>query len=115
MMSEINHYKQKSHCIWILAQLIITELGCLVFTFTYMECSCKCTSNKRYYNISDCWLIRKMLLGRKMLYPARTCVSMGYVIGGGVQLCDPNKRFEWHFSGRLTFSNTLGRLLVLID
>ena len=68
MMSEINHYKQKSHSMWLLAQLIIIELSCLVFTY-YMECSCKCTSNKRYYSISDCWLIRNNVVREKNVLP----------------------------------------------
>ena len=39
----------------------------------------------------------------------RTCMR-----GGGGGLCDRAgpKKFEWHFSGLLTFSNTHGRLLV---
>ena len=50
-------------------------------------------------------------------YPTRACVSRGYVIGAGVHLyilyyVYDQKKFEWHFSGRLTFSNTHGRLLV---
>ena len=49
-------------------------------------------------------------------YPARACVSRSYVIGASVHLyihiCIWPKMFEWHFSGRLTFSNTRGSLLV---
>ena len=70
-MSEIkvlDHYKHKSHCMWLLAQIII-EFGCLdicnrnmrkfMVKYNQMECSCnanvhpvlgiKCT-------ILDCWL-----------------------------------------------------------
>ena len=40
-------------------------------------------------------------------YPTYACVSRRYLIGAGVHLyvCD-QKKVEWHFSGRLTFSNT---------
>ena len=30
----------------------------------------------------------------------------------GIIYMTPPKKFEWHFSGRLTFSNTRDRLLV---
>ena len=58
-----------------------------------------------------------------MFFTLHAHARSGHVIGGGVDLyilyiftyMTP-KKFEWHFSGRLTFSNTHGRLLVeLID
>ena len=33
-----------------------------------------------------------------------------------IYVCDPTKKIEWHFNGRLTFLNIRGRLLVeLVD
>ena len=52
-------------------------------------------------------------LTKVITYPARACTSRSYVIGAGVHLyilyvcvcvCMTPKKFEWHFSGRLTFS-----------
>ena len=53
-------------------------------------------------------------------YPARACASRGLCDWGWypfvcMYVCryvTPPKKFEWQFSGQLTFSNTCGRLLV---
>ena len=42
-------------------------------------------------------------------YPAHTCASRSHVIGAGpfilyVHVYDHKKKFEWHFSGRLSLN-----------
>ena len=50
-------------------------------------------------------------------YPSSMCASRRVMWSVLVSICMyvcmwPPKKFEWHFSGRLTFSNTRGRFLV---
>ena len=51
------------------------------------------------------------------IHPACACARRSYVIGAGVHLyiymyVYYQKKFEWHFSGGLTISNTRDRLFV---
>ena len=38
--------------------------------------------------------------------------KLSFTVKKKQQLDDPHKKFEWHFSGRLTFLNTCSRLFI---
>ena len=63
------------------------------------------------YSARGCLKTEKSIYSyRTCNYPTRACASRS-LCGWGWCPWTP-KKFEWHFSGRLTFSNTCGRLLV---
>ena len=64
------------------------------------------SSTSKYFISNSC-------LVTSYFYPA-CAVEQGKVIGVGVLICNVYIQYvhKWHFSGRLTFSNTRSRLLV---